>query len=80
MKQIDMMRFLHKQFQGNEDLVVQAYARAEDKGEVKRKSNTYGMSSEEYARRLFYTHVQTEALASPPSQTLPPSRVKGFSL
>lgn len=54
MKQVDKIRELHRQFNGDEALVVQAYAASEKRGEVIRNSNVYDMSSEEYAYRLFY--------------------------
>lgn len=54
MRQIDKMNELYRQFKGDEELVVQAYAAAEKHGEVKRLSNKRGMTAEEYARRLYY--------------------------
>jgi len=54
MRQIDLIRELHRRFNGDEALTVQAYAAAEKRGEVRRVSNKYGMSAEEYARRLSY--------------------------
>lgn len=54
MRQIDKINELHRQFKGDEELVVQAYASAEKRGEVNRLSNKRGMTAEEYARRLYY--------------------------
>lgn len=41
----------------DEDAVIQAYANAERRGEVSRRSNVNGTSPEEYARRLWYDGV-----------------------
>lgn len=49
----DVMRRLFVQCGGNRDAVVRAYAEAERRGEVRRSSNTRGMSAVEYARRMW---------------------------
>jgi hypothetical protein len=54
MRQIDLINDLYRRFKGDKELVIQAYATAERKGEVKRVSNKYEMTAEEYARRLYY--------------------------
>lgn len=54
LKQIDKMRELYLQFNGDKTSVIEAYIAAETKGEVRRVSNKNGFSAEEYARRLFY--------------------------
>ena len=47
------MRQLFSRFHRKEESVVAAYADAESAGEVERKKNTRGISSREYAERLF---------------------------
>lgn len=51
--QRDMMRALFRQFGGDKNRTVAAYAAAERRGEVDRLSNVLGMTSQEYATRLF---------------------------
>ena len=51
--QRDVMRNLHRRFDGDHDGVVAAYAAAEWRGEVTRASNVRGMEPEEYAERLY---------------------------
>jgi hypothetical protein len=51
--QRDVMRELHRRFEGDHGKVVAAYAAAERRGEVTRASNVLGMEPEEYARRLY---------------------------
>ncbi|MDB4909063.1 MAG: hypothetical protein JWO05_3847 [Gemmatimonadetes bacterium] len=50
--QRDVMRVLFRRHMGNESAVIRAYADAERRGEVSRKSNDYAIDAEEYARRL----------------------------
>jgi hypothetical protein len=50
--QRDMMRRLYHAHRGNDDQVVRAYASAELKGEVPRRSNSHGLDAETYARAL----------------------------
>jgi DNA-binding transcriptional MocR family regulator len=47
-----LMRSLAKLHQGNHGAVVRAYARAESKGLVRRKSNAHGLSALQYASAL----------------------------
>lgn len=54
MKQRDLMRELFARHGDKEELIVPEYARAEREGEVQRLSNARRLSSEDYARRLFY--------------------------
>jgi hypothetical protein len=46
------MRALVERFGFNEERIVEEYAAAEMRGEVKRESNKYGMTPEVYARGL----------------------------
>jgi len=50
--QRDFMRHLYRTHRGDEDAVISAYAEAEQRGAVKRASNEYDISAEEYASRL----------------------------
>jgi hypothetical protein len=52
MTQRECMKVLYKQQKGKEALIVKAYAEAERKGDVARKSNKYNLSAESYARAL----------------------------
>jgi hypothetical protein len=54
MKQTEKMRELYEKFRKDKELVIRKYASAEESGEVARESNTYGLSSLEYSRRLYY--------------------------
>jgi hypothetical protein len=47
------MRHLYQQFGGDEAKVVVAYAAAERRGEVDRRSNQRDLDAEDYARRLY---------------------------
>ena len=58
MSQRDMMRMLFRQFSGDRAQVIEAYAKAERRGEVERVHNTYDMSADEYASRLFADGVK----------------------
>lgn len=51
--QREMMRYLASQYGRNEELVCEAYARAELRGNVQRRSNMHHLSPKEYAHRLF---------------------------
>jgi hypothetical protein len=46
------MRELYRSHHGNKEAVILAYAAAERRGEVGRKSNVWALDAEEYARRL----------------------------
>ncbi|MCR4340155.1 MAG: hypothetical protein NUW01_09770 [Gemmatimonadaceae bacterium] len=46
------MRKLIRQYRGDEAAIGREYAAAERRGEVARKSNDYGLTAEDYARRL----------------------------
>jgi hypothetical protein len=46
------MRELFRRHHGNEGAMIRAYALAESRGEVPRKSNKHDLPPEEYARRL----------------------------
>jgi len=52
------MRELFRRFDGNRARVVQAYAEAEQRGEVERVRDSHGMRADEYASRLFADGVQ----------------------
>ena len=56
--QRDVMRNLHRRFDGDHDKVVAAYAAAERRGEVTRASNVLDMEPEECARRLYQDGVK----------------------
>jgi hypothetical protein len=53
MKQRDKMRELFRLHRGDKDRVVLAYAKAEERGEVPRKSDLRGLTPHDYAARLF---------------------------
>jgi DNA-binding transcriptional MocR family regulator len=53
MTQREMMRRLLQRYGRNREQVIQAYANAERRGEVRRKNNTHGLSPETYAAALF---------------------------
>lgn len=52
MKQRDMLRELFRRHGDRGDILVREYAAAERKGQVRRASNEYGLTAEEYARAL----------------------------
>ncbi len=52
-KQVDVMRELHRLYDGDEEKVCIAYAEAERAGRVGRASNERDLSSEDYAKRLY---------------------------
>ena len=58
MRQRDVMRELFRRFGGDRTRVVEAYAEAERRGEVKRKSDSHDTSADEYASRLFADGVR----------------------
>jgi len=51
--QREKMRELFRTLGGAEDLVIRAYANAEARGEVRRKSNEHGLDAETYAQALY---------------------------
>jgi HEPN superfamily Swt1-like protein len=51
-RQVDKMRELYDRFAPDDERIVREYAAAEKRGEVVRKRNTYGLSPDDYARRL----------------------------
>jgi hypothetical protein len=51
--QRDVLRSLVARFGMNEEKVIQEYAAAERRGEVKRESNKYEIGPERYARALW---------------------------
>ena len=52
MTQRNKMRDLFAHFRGDEDLTVNAYAKAEQRGEIARKSNSHNWNSVQYAKAL----------------------------
>jgi len=52
------MRLLVNRHGMNEERVVREYAAAEERGDVVRKSNTWGYNAERYARALWRDGVQ----------------------
>ena len=50
--QRDKMRELYQRCAQDEEKTITAYAAAEQRGEVHRRSNDYALNHEEYARRL----------------------------
>lgn len=50
--QRDFMRQLVRRFGHDAERVVREYAAAETRGEVERKSNSHGITAEQYARAL----------------------------
>lgn len=52
------MRNLVKRFGMDEERVVREYAEAESRGEVERKSNSHGLTAEQYARALWNDAVK----------------------
>jgi len=53
MTQREMMRRLVRRFGQDRERVINAYAEAERRGEVRRKRNKYGLSPEGYAAALW---------------------------
>ncbi len=51
--QRDVMRSLVSKYGRHEDLVISAYAQAEQHGDVQRRRNTHGISPKKYARALW---------------------------
>ena len=51
--QRDKMRELFRLHGGNRTRVVQAYAAAEQRGEVQRASDVHNLTADDYAARLF---------------------------
>lgn len=56
--QRDYMRELVSRFGADEESIVREYANAERRGEVERKSNSYHLTAEEYARALWKDAVK----------------------
>ena len=56
--QRDALRRLVERFGMNEERVIKEYAAAERRGEVKRSSNKYALSPEDYARALWRDAVR----------------------
>ncbi len=56
--QRDVLRRLVERFGMNEERVVKEYAAAERRGEVRRDSNKYSISAEDYARALWRDGVR----------------------
>lgn len=52
MKQRDKMRELFARYRYDEEATVYAYAQAEEKGEIDRKSNIHGLDAITYAKAL----------------------------
>lgn len=50
--QRDVLCELFRQYRGDESAIVREYAAAERRGDVARQSNDYGLTAEDYARRL----------------------------
>jgi hypothetical protein len=53
MKQTELMRLLNLRIGRDRDAVCEEYARAEERGEVLRKSNKNGLTASQYARALY---------------------------
>jgi len=56
-RQVDVMRELCTQLGGDQEAVIAAYAAAEQRGEVPRRSNIHGFTAEKYALRLWQDGV-----------------------
>lgn len=52
------MRELVRRFGPVEERVVREYAAAEERGDVERKSNSHGITAEQYARALWNDAVK----------------------
>lgn len=52
MEQHELMRRLHRQFNGNADEIIAAYAEAERQGQVARQSNLHNLEPDVYAKAL----------------------------
>ncbi|MFT5498609.1 MAG: hypothetical protein ACI9TH_004024 [Kiritimatiellia bacterium] len=53
MKQRDKMRDLIRRFGDNREAIIAAYAAAEQRGEVTRRSNLHGISALAYAAAIY---------------------------
>lgn len=62
MKQRDFMKALYRRFKGERSRIVNAYAEAEQRGEVERRRNSHGISAQNYASRLFSDGVRNSWL------------------
>jgi hypothetical protein len=51
-RQRDVMRHIYARYAADEEKAIREYAAAERRGEVARARNTYGITAEDYARRL----------------------------
>ncbi|MCA1567915.1 MAG: hypothetical protein LC803_20160 [Acidobacteria bacterium] len=58
LSQREFMRELVRRFGINEEHVVREYAAAEERGELERKSNSHGITAEQYARALWSDAVK----------------------
>lgn len=56
--QRNVLRDLVKRFGADKECVVREYAEAERRGEVRRKSNSHGLTPEQYARALWKDAVK----------------------
>lgn len=56
--QRDFMRELVRRFGANEERLVLEYSKAEKRGEVERKNNTFHITAEQYARALWRDAVR----------------------
>lgn len=56
--QREYIRELVRRFGVNEERVVREYAAAVERGEVERKSNSHGITAEQYARALWNDAVK----------------------
>lgn len=56
--QRDYMRELVRRFGPDEERVVREYATAEERGEVERRSNSNGITTEQYARALWIDAIK----------------------
>ena len=66
MKQRDKMRELLQRHRGNEEQTIQAYADAEERGEVPRNSDLRGLTARDYAARLFADGIAKGWIHEPP--------------
>jgi len=66
MKQRDKMRELFQRYGGDEERTIQAYADAEDRGEVLRNSDLRGLTARDYAARLFADGIAKGWIHEPP--------------
>ena len=64
MKQREYLRQLYQRFGGDQERVIRAYAAGEEEGVVSRKSNSYRLTSLQYAKQMWVDAIDKGWLTS----------------